>query len=316
MIHLGRFRFRLIAETPILLPIFYGQTLRGGLATVMRRTVCVTHRPSCEGCLLRCQCAYGVLFEPIPPPAAPQPRYATAPRPYVLRVPFDPRKRTPHRYEPGEAIAFELVLVGPATYQLPYFIYALLELGQRGLGRGRGRFRLARVVALAPGGDEREVFNGETLYGLSPPWTAEAIVNAFALPDAQRLAVRFLTPTRLDLNGDLVFPIAFHDLARGLVNRLRTLERFYGSRQEGGDKTGALLDAARDVRLRESTQRWIDLERFSTRQKTRLKMGGVVGEAVYEARDFAPFAPLLALGQWLHAGKLTTMGLGKFEIMR
>ena len=54
-------------------------------------------------------------------------------------------------------------------------------------------------------------------------------------------------------------------------------------------------------------------ERYSARQDTKLKMGGAVGAAVYEG-EVEAFAPLLALGEVLHVGKGTGMGLGRYEI--
>jgi len=235
-------------------------------------------------------------------------------------VPFDTtfEGRALLRHESGELLKFDLTLLGDAVNQLPYFVYAVLELGRLGLGRERGRFRLISVATLSVKcGDVHEVFDGAALQVPPPPMTAKDIIDAFFLHNQTELVIRFQTPTRLDLDGDLVFPITFHALMRALVNRITTLERFYGS-PEGADPTeyAELLDAARGVRIVKNSQRWVDLERYSTRQKARLKMGGAVGEAVYECDDFTPFAPLLALGEWLHVGKLTTMGLGKFEVMR
>ena len=164
---------------------------------------------------------------------------------------------------------------------------------------------------------EQEIFDGESLQAPPPPLASEDLIRSFALSDPKRLTVRFLTPTRLDLDDDLVFPITFHDLVRGLVNRITSLERFYGSPEDAEPaKYAELLDLAREVRMTENAQRWVDLERYSTRQRTKLKMGGAVGYAVYECEDFTPFAGLLALGEWLHVGKLTTMGLGRFEVIR
>lgn len=54
-------------------------------------------------------------------------------------------------------------------------------------------------------------------------------------------------------------------------------------------------------------------ERYSARQDAKLKMGGVIGEATYEG-DLTPFLRLLALGEVLHVGKGTGLGLGKYRV--
>lgn len=72
--------------------------------------------------------------------------------------------------------------------------------------------------------------------------------------------------------------------------------------------------ASEAIRLVESHIAPYDWERYSNRQRTRMKLGGVVGTATY-AGDLAPFLPLLSLGEWLHVGKGATFGLGKYQIL-
>lgn len=43
-------------------------------------------------------------------------------------------------------------------------------------------------------------------------------------------------------------------------------------------------------------------------------MGGLVGSFTPQASDLGPWWPILWIGQWLHAGKGTSMGLGKYRI--
>lgn len=61
--------------------------------------------------------------------------------------------------------------------------------------------------------------------------------------------------------------------------------------------------------------RWQEMERYSSRQKTAMKMGGVMGDFDLAAEQAKDIWPLLWLGQWVHIGKLTTMGLGRYEIL-
>ena len=48
------------------------------------------------------------------------------------------------------------------------------------------------------------------------------------------------------------------------------------------------------------------------KQQTPMRMGGVVGEMEFTGLD-AEFLPVLALGELLHVGTGTMIGLGKFE---
>ena len=65
-------------------------------------------------------------------------KYTVAPHPFILE-PAPDNQRT---CEEGEDISFGLTLVGRAIDYLPYFIYALDELGRIGIGKGRGKYEL------------------------------------------------------------------------------------------------------------------------------------------------------------------------------
>ena len=60
--------------------------------------------------------------------------------------------------------------------------------------------------------------------------------------------------------------------------------------------------------------RWHEWTRYSSRQDALLQMGGLLGEITVAGADLSPFWPYLWLGQWTHAGKGTSMGLGKYRI--
>ncbi|MDK2820086.1 MAG: hypothetical protein PWP31_51 [Clostridia bacterium] len=59
--------------------------------------------------------------------------------------------------------------------------------------------------------------------------------------------------------------------------------------------------------------RWVDWERYSSRQDTRMKLGGVVGKVTYQG-ELAELWPLLIIGQWTHVGKAVTFGMGKYRV--
>ncbi|MFQ5963842.1 MAG: CRISPR system precrRNA processing endoribonuclease RAMP protein Cas6 [Candidatus Scalinduaceae bacterium] len=51
----------------------------------------------------------------------------------------------------------------------------------------------------------------------------------------------------------------------------------------------------------------------SASQKQRVTMGGFIGKAVFEG-DIEGFMTLIALGEYVHVGKGTSFGLGKYVI--
>ena len=68
----------------------------------------------------------------------------------------------------------------------------------------------------------------------------------------------------------------------------------------------------RSVRSRPAL-RWYDWQRYSNRQQQSMHLGGAIGD--WHLGDLAPeHARALHIGQWLHLGKNTTFGLGRYTL--
>ena len=93
-----------------------------------------------------------------------------------------------------------LVLVGRALDYLPYFIYAFEEMGQRGLGAGRGKAALQRVIALGP-----EPSDDRCIYQTGTGQLESDYPVGVGAPDTEavgtRLRLRMHTPLRLKNEG-------------------------------------------------------------------------------------------------------------------
>jgi CRISPR/Cas system endoribonuclease Cas6 (RAMP superfamily) len=76
-----------------------------------------------------------------------------------------------------------------------------------------------------------------------------------------------------------------------------------------------LISRAGEVKTVTSSLRWDDLERYSNRQKTKMKLGGFVGEVEYAGEAIEEFLPLVAAGEILHVGAGTSFGLGRYRIV-
>ncbi|GAB4546590.1 MAG: hypothetical protein Kow0063_41050 [Anaerolineae bacterium] len=104
------------------------------------------------------------------------------------------------------------------------------------------------------------------------------------------------------------FPV----LVKALLGRVSSLSYFHCGQRWEADFRG-LIDRAAGVRVAGCESGWQDWSRYSGRQKQRVEMGGLVGCVTYEG-DLRDYLPLLALGEWVHVGKGTVFGNGKYVI--
>lgn len=309
--HIATYTFTLRALEELHLPEYKGSTLRGGFGHALRRVSCALRRQECAQCLLRERCVYLYLFETPPPKDTELMRlYPSVPHPFIIEPPLS---RTLTVAE-GEDLDFNLVLVGRAMEYLPYFVYAFVELGQTGLGKAKGRFTLERVLLRQQDGPEEIYSRREQVLKQTKPVPAweRVMAGTLALQGRNALTLEFLTPVRIKGDGHLVEEPEFHHLVRSLLRRISSLSYFHcGSRLELDFR--GIIERATQIQCTERGLRWHDWERYSSRQKQRMTLGGFVGLATY-AGALDEFLPLLALGEILHVGKAASFGLGRYRM--
>jgi len=308
-----RLRVTLHADDPAELPAFHGSMLRGAFGHALRRLTC-TMGPEqpCATCVLRRTCFYTRLFEPILDEApAPFLRGVTSVvRPYV----FEPRGGA-GRLAPGDPLAFDLLLFGQAIELQAYAVLAIERMARGGLAKGRARFRLHQVEALAP--DHR----WQTLYAPGVPLTRpappspappELPVQTETTPE-QPLALRFLTPLRLKVRDRLADRPNVRDLVFNTLRRILELAAVHAPEAAVDWSFRAYLAQTAAVQVLSAHLAWHDQERWSHRQNAAMTLGGVVGRLVLTG-DLTPFLPLLRIAEVVHIGKGATFGLGKIAV--
>ena len=298
------YEFQFKTEPPHGLPAYPGSAWRGALGWSLKRSVCVIRHTDCPDCLLYRSCVYPYLFETPPPPDTGKMRkYTAAPHPFVLRI-------EPGQY--GEDYRLGLILIGRAIHQFPYFVHALSEAGRQGVGSQRRPFELMRV--LQAHGPQREDWS--TIYEPEQPLgqTESTVPTMPPVPDW--LTLEILTPLRIKRDNHLVTPARFRfaDLFGTLLRRISLLSHFHTEHPLEADFVGLTTRAA-DVRHHAPRLQWYDWTRYSSRQETTLDMGGIIGQFDLQGSDIAEFWPYLWLGQWTHAGKGATLGLGRYRIL-
>lgn len=316
---ISRFKFNLSPLEEIRLPVYKGSTLRGGFGHAFKRVVCIQKGKECNDCMVKSTCVYSYVFETPPPEDSKVLRlYKNVPHPFVLEPPNTPQRL----FNKGEELKFGLVLVGNAIQYLPYFIYTFDELGKIGIGRGKGKFHLKSVASDTNGlrtedknentGDNGIIYSGEdkTLHNHFRKLAVKDILPSNTSPS--KIEIEFLTPTRIVFNESLIAEIEFHHMIRTLLRRISSLSYFHCGELLELDFKG-LIERAKNIECKDKALRWYDWERYSARQDTRMKMGGFIGKAVFEG-DLKEFMPLMALGEYIHVGKGTSLGLGKYKM--
>jgi len=304
------------------MPVYKGSTLRGGFGHAFKKVVCVKREKICETCLLKGKCVYSYVFE-TPPPSdtTKMKKYPYAPHPFVITPPLE-EKRT---YSPNDTLCFELTLIGKAIDFLPYFIYTFDELGKIGIGQGKGKYYLEEVRAIRTGesrkvkGQRAKDEQAKVIYSgknkiLQNNFNVLKINDlGFLNLSPSTLTLSFITPTRLKFDGNLSSTLEFHVLFRNLLRRISLLSYFHCGEELDLDFKG-FIEEARSIKIDKENLHWRDWERYSNRQETKMKMGGFVGSVTFQG-ELERFLPFLFLGEYIHVGKGTSFGLGKYKIL-
>jgi CRISPR/Cas system endoribonuclease Cas6 (RAMP superfamily) len=118
----------------------------------------------------------------------------------------------------------------------------------------------------------------------------------------------------LKFEGELTSDLKFHILFRNLLRRISLLSYFHCGEEIKVDFR-SLIKESEAIQTQKSNLRWYDWERYSGRQDTRMKLGGFIGRVTFSgALDY--FWPYLSLGEFIHVGKGSSFGLGKYEILK
>ncbi len=242
-----------------------------------------------------------------------------------------------------------VILFGAANDRLPYVVHALDRAARSGLTSRRIEFELVDVqletqetqTRVANSSAERvdgdataqdrkpaptPIGSGDGT-GDSPPrhWSTIYVPGgALASIAAEQplppepptgVSIRLLTPLRVKRGGHFAgtSDLDFRTFFGGLLRRISLLTYFFGDTPLETDFAG-LLRLASSVPVTNAKLQWKEWTRYSSRQNTKLKMDGVVGSFDVIGASLEPFWPYLWLGQWAHAGKGTSMGLGRYVL--
>ena len=209
---------------------------------------------------------------------------------------------------PEEAPAVEMVVIGSqALSHIGLMIRAWDVASGMGLGPGRWRFHIRRILALDNFG------RAEDYCGNESPWPLSLAAWPLAgYPPLTPCSLFFSAPLRLIRNRRLIESPALADL---VVAAFRRLEPFLppASLKELNYISDSALKLAREINCQAWKGGKLDLVRYSSSQHREVELWGVNGRLDLPDGP-GDLWPLLAAMQWIHIGKGTTFGMGQLAV--
>lgn len=307
-----RYRFTAIVEQPLQLPDYAGSLLRGQFGAALRNLACMTRQPTCGGCPLLQTCPYTRVFESPAPPKGTHAlqAFSNIPQPYVIEPPT-PGARL---LAVGDALVFHLVLVGHALSQLALIVLAMQRMLAQGLTRERVPAGLQRVDCVGSDGRVQPVWSHQQ------PTLADHVAVLLVPvmpPGLQAITLHIHTPMRLQRQGQPlgVGQLTPRALVAAVARRGALLLEFHAGLQGLGQAVQQATYASQTL-TDDRDLHWHDWTRYSSRQQQVMTLGGVQGRWTLRggADTLARVWPWLWLGQWLHVGKETMMGMGGYTV--
>jgi hypothetical protein len=264
-----------LEPSSVMPPAFVGSTLRGAFGVALKKITCINPSRECEGCFTQNSCLYYDFYE---------------------------EKNRAHQYRfdinlNPKSYDFTLYLYEEATEKLPIVVSAIHHmLTIKGLGANRDKFKIKGMYC-----NDVVIYKDEK-FDLSKAKPIDFDIDKFD----EKCDVLFQTPMRMKVQGKYISSkpnlqtLLYSILAR--VNEIKDLPRIK-------------LPFSPSYKVTQSNIYFKDYGRYSNRQKSKMKLGGVLGNIRYVDLDEKSFK-LLKLGEIIGVGKQTVFGLGKIEVKK
>ena len=299
----------------LLLTKYKGSSFRGAFGHCLRKLCCVTKINDCFTCNLKFNCLYSLVMEsPINETHPYHRKYRKTPHPYLIIPPLNLKTY----FKPEEKFTFQLILIGSISNYLPYFLYTLLEIGKNGIGKDRGKFDTLSISSLDIQGNSTLIYDKENQnlnkigFKIDFPAIEKSFEKQLKKDHIRELTLSFLTPLRIIHKGKLLKELPFKIFLERLLERALLLSHFYCDSELPDFQT--LFYDSINVNILKSSLIWFDWQRYSFRQKRKMKFGGLLGNITYRG-NLNKYLPLIKLGEYIHIGKAVTFGLGKYKIL-
>ncbi|HOV39541.1 MAG TPA: CRISPR system precrRNA processing endoribonuclease RAMP protein Cas6 [Spirochaetales bacterium] len=295
---------------PISFPTLPTFLFRSIVGKELKHLTCIFRGRPCSGCGLKYTCAYSWMFET---PLETQPDVLEGrdrgSHPFLLSVNRGPGEEV-------QNLILTVTLFGKAIEYYPYLYYALLQAGKSGVLRDRIPFEIQDLScegqSILLGKDSIHPSSGIQCWELSPSHTnSDTTESRHPYSIEEKVRVVLDTPLRLRIDGKYLDHFTAPQFFTALYRRAQILCSLYGLQDEKEDSFRYSSDES--LRIISRSFRWVDYPYYSSRQKTLLRMGGIVGEFLLEGILQKMEKTFLQFGEIFHVGKNTAFGLGRYH---
>ncbi|RUM45742.1 MAG: hypothetical protein DSY46_02275 [Hydrogenimonas sp.] len=255
-------------------PFFSGSMLRGALGVTLKRMVCINPSYQCSGCFATATCLYYDFFEKV-----------NLYHPYRIVSALGMKH-----------LAFSIYLFEDRVAQMPYILSAMKKsLEETGLGKDQQKVKVANIHV-----GVHLVYDGERFLPIDRVQPCSTSVEECY----RDVRLEFRMPLRMKMNNHLIYHTpSLPTLITTIHHRYRALKGL------PSQKLGYRIEGE----IEKSDLHYLDLYRYSNRQKCRMKLGGVIGSVVIRGLDERSYG-YLKIGEVIGAGKQTVFGLGDYRL--
>ena len=284
---------------------FIGSAWRGLIGKTLKRIFCSWRDKRCIDCLVRSTCPYYILYEE----HGNEPGFSDLPRPYI----FYPLPVTDNRY-----LSLEVTLFGQGCEFVPHLITTCEEAGYYGLGRERIRFSLQCVLQKELNGEWTTLYvpGEKTKITRSNFLLTDWLKHLPLVPEDDCWLVEIKSPLRLRKQKQYLSVPDWGWSFVSLARKLFLLNNVCGGPKVEKETWLVIKDFLNSPGKSRNEVFWYDWQRYSSRQRKKVPMGGIMGKSYIEP----PWQEKEVWWHWwhtagiFHLGKGTSMGLGKVSL--
>jgi len=284
--------------------IFPPFIFRSVFGNELRKLSCIKREQNCKVCDLKFQCIYSKIFEtPIKKNNEILQNRNFAAHPFL----FSTNKNI---YDKTRNVKLNLVLIGYTLDYLPYIYYALKRAGEIGIFKSRLKYKIVSILA----GDQELLQSEDSIDNdyKRDKW----VLNNDSKIVYDNIKIEMVSPLRLKIGGKYQSKFGYSDFMKAGLRRLDILSKLYGKFDNKNDNILDINDLIIANKKENKHFTWQELERYSARQKTEMKLGGVVGIMDVEGEFSETELSIIDGIEKFHIGKNTSFGLGQIKTRR